>query len=132
MSHKKVRWIDRELVMSPYYMGLARDEGEFRRELKRLKVADGECDPWIPEGADGGIWELERDDRQLFIVCIRPGNRDRIEVYGLLVHEAVHAWRRIKKSLGEGSPSSEFEAYAVQNIASRLMDAYRFKKGKGK
>ncbi|ENX41541.1 hypothetical protein F887_01937 [Acinetobacter sp. NIPH 2100] len=37
--------------------------------------------------------------------------RDLIEVYGLLLHESVHVWQRIRKLMGEREPSSEFEAY---------------------
>lgn len=46
--------------------------------------------------------------------------RNQIEVYGLLLHEAVHVWQKIKKLMGEREPSSEFEAYSIQAIAQDL------------
>lgn len=50
--------------------------------------------------------------------------RDLIEVYGLLLHEAVHVWQQIKGLMGEREPSSEFEAYSIQAIAQDLFEMY--------
>lgn len=50
--------------------------------------------------------------------------RNLIEVYGLLLHEAVHVWQKIKKLMGEREPSSEFEAYSIQAIAQDLFKMY--------
>ncbi|ENX06514.1 hypothetical protein [Acinetobacter courvalinii] len=50
--------------------------------------------------------------------------RDLIEVYGLLLHEAVHIWQRVKKLMGEREPSTEFEAYSIQAIAQDLFEMY--------
>ncbi len=47
--------------------------------------------------------------------------RNLIEVYGLLLHEAVHVWQKVKKLMGEKEPSSEFEAYSIQAIAQDLL-----------
>ncbi|KYQ84262.1 hypothetical protein AWW72_10190 [Acinetobacter sp. NRRL B-65365] len=47
-----------------------------------------------------------------------------IEVYGLLLHEAVHIWQRVKKLMGEREPSTEFEAYSIQAIAQDLFEMY--------
>lgn len=40
------------------------------------------------------------------------------------MHEAVHVFQHFKKSIGERKPSKEFEAYAIQSIADRLMNEY--------
>ncbi|MGQ1216569.1 hypothetical protein ACT4Z6_18755 [Acinetobacter baumannii] len=50
--------------------------------------------------------------------------RNQIEVYGLLLHEAVHVWQKIKKLMGEREPSVEFEAYSIQAIAQDLFKMY--------
>ncbi|OCY54130.1 hypothetical protein [Acinetobacter pittii] len=47
-----------------------------------------------------------------------------IEIYGLLLHEAVHVWQKVKKLMGENEPSSEFEAYSIQAIAQDLFKMY--------
>ncbi|MEB6681030.1 hypothetical protein [Acinetobacter lwoffii] len=50
--------------------------------------------------------------------------RTLIEVHGLLLHEAVHIWQRIKKLMGEDEPSIEFEAYSIQRIAQDLFSMF--------
>ncbi|MFP0263750.1 hypothetical protein [Acinetobacter pittii] len=50
--------------------------------------------------------------------------RKPIEVYGLLLHEAVHVWQKVRKLMGEKEPSSEFEAYSIQAIAQHLFEMY--------
>lgn len=50
--------------------------------------------------------------------------RKLIEIYGLLLHEAVHVWQKVKKLMGEKEPSSEFEAYSIQAIAQDLFKMY--------
>ncbi|KCY47724.1 hypothetical protein J715_3367 [Acinetobacter baumannii 1571545] len=45
-------------------------------------------------------------------------------MYGLLLHEAVHVWQKVKKLMGEKEPSSEFEAYSIQSIAQDLFKMY--------
>lgn len=50
--------------------------------------------------------------------------RNLIEVYGLLLHKAVHVWQKIKKLMGEREPSVEFEAYSIQAIAQDLFKMY--------
>lgn len=44
-----------------------------------------------------------------------------VQMNALLVHEAVHIWQEIKRQLGEGDPSAEFEAYSIQRISLELM-----------
>ncbi|MCU4389958.1 hypothetical protein LF296_11615 [Acinetobacter vivianii] len=52
-------------------------------------------------------------------------DRDLIEVYGLLLHEAVHLWQQVRVLMGEREPSSEFEAYSIQAIAQDLFEMYQ-------
>lgn len=51
-------------------------------------------------------------------------DRTVIEIHGLLLHEAVHIWQRLKKIMNEQDPSSEFEAYSIQRIAQDLFEMY--------
>lgn len=97
-----------------------------------MDVPDRKSLAFVDGGYDGTTYEFETTGGKLCcLVCIRPGKKqDNLEVYGLLVHEAVHVWRKINERLNEDNPSSEFEAYALQNIAMRLMVAYdKIKKG---
>lgn len=52
------------------------------------------------------------------------GERTSIEIHGLLLHEAVHVWQRVKKLMGELEPSVEFEAYSIQRIAQDLFSMF--------
>ena len=64
----------------------------------------------------------KKDGKRVAIVTVlKRSPQDTVE---LLVHEAMHVWRDIRESIGEDHPSSEFEAYAMQNITSALFDAY--------
>lgn len=51
-----------------------------------------------------------------------------IEIYGLLLHESVHIWQKIRERMGEKKPSSEFEAYSIQSIAQDLFYAFEKKR----
>lgn len=132
MKNTGVKWIDRSLVLSPYCIGLCKTQESFKKELKRLKV-DKPAE-WITKGSDATTNFFERTDTHSYC-CLVGIDSDYVakrkikpsEVAGILTHEAEHIWREIKKVLGEDKPSSEFEAYAVQNIAQRLIEAYNEK-----
>ncbi|MDC4442181.1 hypothetical protein OHV35_01985 [Acinetobacter baumannii] len=51
-------------------------------------------------------------------------DKDQIQVYGLLLHEAVHIWQIVKRRMGEREPSVEFEAYSIQAIAQDLFEMF--------
>ncbi len=51
-------------------------------------------------------------------------DKDQIQVYGLLLHEAVHIWQIVKRRMSEREPSVEFEAYSIQAIAQDLFKMY--------
>ena len=50
--------------------------------------------------------------------------RPLLQIHGLLLHEAVHIWQRIKILMGEKEPSIEFEAYSIQRIALDLFSMF--------
>ena len=58
------------------------------------------------------------------IVFISKNNHSNLENLGLIVHESVHVWQKIKERMNEESPSKEFEAYSVQRIAQDLFHLY--------
>lgn len=76
--------------------------------------------------ADGNVtFYTNQDGGYAAIVYIRKNNRNDIENYGLIVHEAVHIWQEIKLRMGEESPGVEFEAYSIQAIAQDLFQIWR-------
>jgi hypothetical protein len=123
---KRVDWIDRALVVSPYYIGLCKSSDVFERELKRMKVPKADRPDFILHDANATVHFFEKGDGKLCaIVCItKPKGLNRIQLDCLLVHEAVHMWQRVRTNMGERDPSHEFEAYAIQSISQRLIESY--------
>lgn len=124
----KILWIDRNLIRHHDYIALCLSNKAFRRECRRLKIAECDIPPHFvrtPQ-AQGTAWGLRTPEGKLVsIVCIaNTKGRTREEIYGLLVHEAVHLWQRYCEDVGESEPSREFEAYSIQALAQGLMQAY--------
>ena len=86
---------------------------------------------WLMEGFNACVHHFVPPGRdRANVVCLGDTTgRDALEVAGLLVHEAVHCFQRTCLWAGEDRPSEEFEAYAIQNIAMRLMHSYARQKG---
>lgn len=74
---------------------------------------------FMHSGADAQV-DYYDDGKQCIVQLGDCGERTLIEVYGLLLHEAVHIWQRVKVLMGESTPSIEFEAYSIQRIAQDL------------
>lgn len=132
MTH--IKWIDRDLITSPYCIGLCQSERNFIKEMQRLKVKD--IPEWIGEGKDATVHYVtdNKSRGKCCIVCIRERpDTTPSEVIGLIVHEATHCFQWICQDMNEKEPSSEFEAYAIQGISQKLIQEYKIdKKGKGK
>lgn len=123
----KTKWIERTLVRTPLYVGLCTSEEMFNREMRRLEVPRSEWPKFIPANAHACVHFLNSKDGdgELALVCIDGSiERDRVAVYALLVHEAMHVWRATLLSLGESRPSSEFEAYGMQSLCQELFEGY--------
>lgn len=124
---KTTVWCSRELIRMHCYLALCTSEKMFFAELRKLKMPEREWPPFLgstqsnatahflatPEGVDCTIVCLSDTDK-----------RSAIEIAGILVHEAVHVFQRYCEHIGEGAPSSEFEAYSIQWISQSLMEAY--------
>jgi hypothetical protein len=126
-----IKWIDREIITSPYCIGLCQNKKQFLKELRRLKMPENSIPEWVKEGKDAQVHYLAgtKLNEQCCIVCVREqkGTKPN-EIVGLLVHEAVHVWQWIKEEMNEKTPSTEFEAYAIQNIAQKLIESYKMKR----
>ena len=80
----------------------------------------------IDESALAAVHHLENPQgSQCCIVALRVTKKHSLmQVNAMLVHESVHIWQAFKQHIGERKPSREFEAYAIQTIAQRLMESY--------
>ena len=125
-------WLSRELITSPYYIGLCTDEKAFNADLKNMRIPKKERPEFlINEYSNATVHFFENTDgKNCAIVCIhkkQPKKITRAQIDCLLVHEAVHIWQRVKENIGERFPSLEFEAYSIQSIAQSLIEEYHRK-----
>ena len=124
VARKAPAWIDRSLFVGPRVAAVA-SQRQFKRVLASIGVSgddDAYCDPcW---GACVHTYECNGE-----LVCVVGlnmallGAMDGVEAAGVMTHEAVHIWQRVRDRLGPGDLGREMEAYAVQNIATGLMRA---------
>lgn len=121
---KELRWLDRELVRGPF-LALATSELAFYRAMQHLKVPQANWNTWLPQDAYGRTHILTNPEGSVAcVVCVRVGEQQGIDAASTLIHEAVHVWQAWCKYRGEAEPSIEFEAYSIESIARRLMQAY--------
>lgn len=126
MQKHRSKWLDRCAVELTYCYRLCVTEKDFYAELKRLKIPKSAWPKFIktPQ-AHATLHYFEASGGDLCaIVCLRKDEakkRPPDQIYGLLVHEAMHLWRACKEHIGETDPSSEFEAYAMQRISQNLI-----------
>lgn len=81
------------------------------------------ADQFLDMGADAQVSTFS-DGAYAIVQIGDTADKDRIQVYGLLLHEAVHVWQIVKKRMGESEPSVEFEAYSIQAIAQDLFEMF--------
>lgn len=129
---KTSRWLDRNLIVSPYYYALCITPQAFVSELKSLKVPKDSWPAFVMKGTSACCHFFTSDDgKNSCIICLSGyDSHTLIQVYALLVHEAMHLWQAIKKDIGEDEASAEFEAYSVQAICQRLFDSYEQQRSK--
>lgn len=119
--------IDDVLISSPIQIALCRSKKEYYKMLKSFKVPKSIIPTFVDKGKDAMIHFFESETKQLVTVCIDKElckHYDIRQVYSMLVHETVHIFQEIKEIIGEDKPSSEFEAYSIQQMAQNLMYKY--------
>jgi hypothetical protein len=119
----KMIWCDHGWM--PYYYGFCPNEKVWHKEMKRL----GQTDIPYPASTACVTFMENKKDRNKRVAIVTVAKRAPQDIVELLVHEAMHVWRDIRNTIGEAEPSSEFEAYAMQNIISELMYAYQKTRG---
>lgn len=87
-----------------------------------------DSDEFLSAGADAQV-DFYQDSAYAIVQIGDVSKRTPVETYGLLLHEAVHIWQRVKQRMGESNPSTEFEAYSIQSIAQDLFAMYEESRG---
>ena len=115
-------WCDNAVFYLPLTYALCTSEEDYLKAVGYMQVTDP--NPWLLDRADGTAHVFEGQDGKFsVIVCMRESD-DVQKVVGLLAHEAVHIWQKVRELLRESQPSTEFEAYAIQQIVMNLHDKY--------
>lgn len=120
----KPKWLNRHALLLPYFT-LCTSQKRFEAALKHLKK-----DPYKgvneKQGATTHFFTNDHGDSVCIVCLFDFKGKDLEQLYALLAHEATHIWQELRESIGEKSPSHEFEAYVIQNICQELF--YEFKR----
>jgi hypothetical protein len=120
-----IKWMDRAVFVSPIFYALCTTEKAFYSQLRKMKIPKENWPPFLPQGADACTHMMETEKHAAAIVCMqKERGQTKRGYYSLLVHESVHVWQRIREDINEDRPSSEFEAYSIQQISLNLMEAW--------
>lgn len=121
-----MKWLDQTLWKCRYQFGLCLSEKDFHRTLQGMGLPVAQWPMWVSNNADATTHFFEHPDGgKAAIVCMgENAHLTGVQKAALLVHEAVHIWQEHRVATGEREPSDESEAYAVQSISQRLMEAY--------
>jgi hypothetical protein len=130
LKKNRVIWIDRG--WQPVAIGFVPSEKAWDQEMKTMGLSD----PWPskPQSAGHTQWIEDRKTGvgRIYVVISDGGERDAFEVISTIVHEAVHVWQFLCRHIGEADPGTEMEAYGIQYITEKLIDAYTSSQGKGR
>lgn len=127
MSKNKNLWLSRNLLQGGY-IGFVTSQAEFEQALKDIECTD--ChEPFLPKGWPACTHHFDNVNGSIANIVAfdlaHAAKEDPIDVAALLVHEAVHVWQHNESKAGKlGCFGDEGEAYAIQNISTRLMTAY--------
>lgn len=124
-------WLDRTLLRGDY-LCLCTTEADFLKEMKRIKHSLP-YPKWLDDDALANThYVVTHKNNRATFVCITDKKMDGISAATLLVHEAVHVVQEYFRYIGEDQPSSELQAYSIQEVSAQLMFAYSDALFKGK
>lgn len=126
MSKKKkqtgVRWL--YLDVFNCHVGFCPDEKSWKRCMKKYGVkselhhypsTEGRLTSFEQKGGIGNFALITIND---------PGDKSRVCIDGLIVHEVVHAFFWLCDIIHEYAPSTEFRSYTIQHIFMSMSQAF--------
>jgi hypothetical protein len=108
-------------------LALVLSDAEYQKAMAHCGIGPADRGPWIRTSHANATAHYLNNPKgeQVCIVALRlVDDVTPIQIAALLVHEAVHVFQEFCTRIGECSPSPEFEAYSIQTISQRLMQAY--------
>lgn len=121
-------WCERLRWFPCPHFTLCLNKAQFGRVVEMLKVKANHRPDFVLRGSNATTHFFTcKDESEATAVVTLDSTKGRQleQVVSLLAHEGVHIWQECLKSAGEKSPSSEFEAYALQHIVKELVRLYR-------
>lgn len=122
----KIQWVDNAGGLFRVNIGYCPSKEAFQKYLKSVGM-DGEI-PWEGEFHQGLCYKLpaisDNTVGTILIYVNREVLQDELKCSSTILHECVHAFQFICDFWGEDSPSREFEAYGIQYIYDRILEAY--------
>lgn len=120
-----MKWLERDMVPGPH-LALALCETDFLKAVRHMRVPREKWPAWLADDSNGCVHTFHNPSGALACVVSMRVNAELsgIEVAAVLVHEAVHVFQQWCNHHEERAPSREFEAYSIESIAQRLMEAY--------
>lgn len=123
MPKRKSPYLLRDMMIPTSRIGLFLSEEDYLKECRRLGV-----DYPHPFAVEGCVNTFTlKNGIKVHMVCVNLKSMKGVEngqVYGVLIHEAVHIFQIYCQDIGEDKPSLEFQAYTIQGIAQRLIYMY--------
>lgn len=118
-----VKWLDRRISAPAPFMCLCLSEKEYRQAMRYLRV--DAVPPWLNKNANATAHHVVSDKGPATVVCLGDySNQNDIEIFGILIHEAVHVWQEWCIYYGEQNPGQEQEAYAIQSLSQTLITEF--------
>lgn len=129
----RVMWAP-NTAMPPFF-GLCLSEIAWKKFTKQFKIDGVEFQAAGKAATCSMLANGVTPEQTLIIITFAEGweKRSLIEIYGLLVHECVHAFYQMCDHIGEEAPSSEFRSYFIQMLFqcfARQFEELMKKKGK--
>ena len=118
----KTNWLNSNVFAIDYCLCMTEQEAKNAFEeygvLDEARFIDG-------DRADATVHMLDRGFNSAYIVCLKNMfDRDDIEVFGLLTHEAVHIVDDVFDKMDETQPGKEVRAYMTQTLSMVLQQEY--------
>lgn len=124
----RVVWLNRHWY--PVYIGLCPSVAAWKHAMKKLDVV-GEASefPCFKDRKSACVTTFTFAEKKKAPVSIIAFNPDymptnRLSLQGLILHECVHVWQKVRELMGERAPSQEFEAYALQDLWQQAVAAF--------
>lgn len=106
----------------PIYVGFTDSPKAFRKEMKRLKVANPP-EFILNSHSNATAHTLEFEGSLTTIITMEPAKGKPVEqVAALIAHEAVHVAQQLWEHIGEDRPGREAEAYLVQMVTQCCLE----------